>query len=53
MKVLRGILAGVAFGIISEAFGWLFYGILFARWGEQVTQLSRPMESLLWRIGMP
>jgi hypothetical protein len=53
MKVIRGILAGISFGIISEAFGWLIYGLLFAKWGEQASHLSRPMESLTWRIGMP
>lgn len=53
MKVLRGVLGGIAFGAIGEAFGWLIYGVLFMRWTEQVGQLWRPMESLYWRIGMP
>ncbi len=53
MKLLRGILGGVAFGIIGELFGWLIYGGLFMKWTAQVSQLWRPMESLHWRIGMP
>lgn len=53
MKILRGILGGVAFGIIGEIFGYLIYGVLFAKWSEQASQLWRPMESLHWRIGMP
>ncbi|MDY7032143.1 MAG: hypothetical protein SVY10_09595 [Thermodesulfobacteriota bacterium] len=53
MKVLRGVLGGLAFGVIGEFFGWLIYGVLFMKWSEQVSQLWRPMDSLHWRIGMP
>ena len=53
MKLLRGILGGVAFGMIGEIFGWLIYGSLFMKWSMQVSQLWRPMESLHWRVGMP
>ena len=53
MKLLRGILGGVAFGMIGEIFGWLIYGVLFVKWSMQVSQLWRPMESLHWRVGMP
>lgn len=53
MRTLRGILGGVAFGIIGEIFGWLIYGVIFMRWTKEVSQLWRPMESLHWRFGMP
>ena len=53
MKLLRGILGGVAFGMIGEIFGWLIYGVLFVKWSMQVSQLWRPMESLHWGVGMP
>ena len=53
MKILRGILGGIAFGIIGEIFGWVIYGLLFMKWTVQVSQLWRPMDSLHWRIGMP
>ena len=53
MKVVRGILGGVSFGIIGEFFGWLVYGVLFVKWSAQVSELWRPMDSLHWRIGMP
>jgi len=53
MKLLRGILGGVAFGMIGEIFGWLIYGWLFMKWTMQVSQLWRPMDSLHWRAGMP
>ena len=53
MKLLRGILGGIAFGIIGEIFGWVIYGLLFMKWTLQVSQLWRPMDSLYWRIGMP
>lgn len=53
MKILRGILGGISFGIISEIIGWLIYGILFMKWTEETSQLWRPMDSLYWRIGMP
>src|SRR3990170_2566365 len=53
MKILRGILGGISFGIIGEIFGFLIYGVLFMKWSEQASQLWRPMESLHWRIGMP
>jgi len=53
MKILRGILGGIAFGMISEIFGWLIYGVIFMKWTTQSSQLWRPMDSLCWRIGMP
>jgi hypothetical protein len=53
MKVLRGILAGIAFGIIGEVSGFFIYAVLFVKWTEEASQLWRPMESLHWRIGMP
>jgi len=53
LKILRGILGGIAFGIIGEIFGWLIYGVLFMKWTTQVSQLWRPMDSLHWRLGMP
>lgn len=53
MKIIRGILGGITFGIIGEIFGWLIYGVLFMKWTEQVSHMWRPMESLHWRIGMP
>ena len=53
MKILRGILGGVAFGIIGEIFGWVIYGVLFIKWTVEAHQIWRPMESLYWRIGMP
>jgi len=53
MKILRGFLGGIAFGVIGEIFGWVIYGLLFMKWTEQVSQLWRPMESLYWRVGMP
>ena len=53
MKILRGILGGIAFGVIGEIFGWLIYAVLFVKWTIQVSQLWRPMDSTYWRIGMP
>ncbi len=53
MKILRGILGGVAFGVIGEIFGWLIYAVLFVKWTTQVSQLWRPMDSTYWRVGMP
>ncbi len=53
MKVLRGILGGVAFGIIGEIFGFLIYGVIFMKWTDEAHQVWRPMESLHIRIGMP
>lgn len=53
MKILRGVLGGIAYGVIGEIFGWCIYGVLFLKYSEQVYQLWRPMESLHWRIGMP
>jgi hypothetical protein len=53
MKILRGILGGIAFGLIGEIIGWFIYGVLFMKWTMQVGQLWRPMDSLHWRIGMP
>jgi hypothetical protein len=51
--MIRGILGGIAFGIIGELFGWLVYGALFATWSQQASHLWRPMDSLYWRLGMP
>lgn len=53
MKVLRGFLSGVAFGIIGEIFGWVVYGVLFMKWTAEAHQVFRPMDSLHMRIGMP
>jgi len=53
MKILRGILGGISFGMIGEFFGWLIYGVLFMNWTMQASQIWRPMDSLHWRIGMP
>jgi len=53
MKILRGILGGVAFGIIGEIFGFLIYGVLFMKWTSEAGQVFRPMDSLHMRIGMP
>ena len=53
MKILRGILGGVAFGIIGEIFGFLIYGVLFLKWTSEAGQVFRPMDSLYMRIGMP
>ena len=53
MKILRGILGGVAFGIIGEIFGFLIYGVLFLKWTSEASQVFRPMDSLYMRIGMP
>lgn len=52
-KVVRGMLGGVAMGIMGEFFGWLIYGVIFMKWTVQVSQMWRPMESAYWRIGMP
>ncbi len=53
MKIFRGILAGVSFGIIGEIFGWLVYGVLFMQYVNEVQHIWRPMESSFMRIGMP
>lgn len=53
MKILRGILGGVCFGIIGEIFGWIVYGVLFMKWTAEAHQVWRPMDSLHMRIGMP
>ena len=53
MKILRGILSGIAFGIIGEIFGFIIYGVLFMKWISESHQVWRPMESMHMRIGMP
>lgn len=53
MKIFRGIMAGIAFGIIGEIFGFLVYGVLFMQWVSEAHQVWRPMDSLQVRIGMP
>jgi len=53
MKILRGILGGVAFGMIGEISGFLIYGVLFMKWTSEAGQVFRPMDSLYMRIGMP
>ncbi len=53
MKILRGFLGGIAFGIIGEIFGFLIYGVLFMKWTAEAHQIWRPMDSLHMRIGMP
>lgn len=53
MKILRGILGGISFGIIGEIFGFLIYGVFFMKWTAEAHQVWRPMESLHMRIGMP
>ena len=53
MKVLRGILAGISFGIIGEIFGWLIYGILFVQWVNESSSVWRPMDDPMMRIWMP
>ncbi|MBI5199180.1 MAG: hypothetical protein HZA09_04095 [Nitrospirae bacterium] len=42
MKVLRGVLAGIAFGIIGEVSGFFIYAVLFVKWTEEANQLWRP-----------
>jgi len=53
MKIIRGIVGGIVFGIIAEILGWLVYMVLFGKWVEQSSHLWRPFESLYWRVGMP
>lgn len=53
MKILRGILAGISFGIIEEIFGWLIYGVLFVQWVNEASNVWRPMDDPAMRIGMP
>lgn len=53
MKILRGILGGIAYGVIGEIFGFLIYGVLFMKWIDQTSQLWRPMDGLHMRVGMP
>jgi hypothetical protein len=53
MKIVRGIIGGVVFGILGEIFGWLIYGACFKDAVTAVSQFWRPMDSLYWRVGMP
>ncbi len=53
MKILRGILAGISFGIIGEIFGWLIYGVLFIQWVNESANVWRPMDDPTMRIWMP
>ena len=53
MKVLRGIAAGLALGIISWITAWPIYGIWFADAIANFSRLWRPMDSPHWTIGMP
>lgn len=53
MKILRGVLGGVSFGIIWEFFGCFIYGILFLKWTLEANQIWRPMDSLETQIGIP
>ena len=52
MKVVRGILGGIAFGIISQVFGFLIYGMLFMQWTLEANRVWRPMDSPFWQIGV-
>ncbi len=53
MKIIRGVVAGVVWGIIGQFFGWLVYGVLFAAYWDKTSSFWRPMESLYWKLGMP
>jgi hypothetical protein len=53
MKAVRGIIAGVVWGIIAEVLGILVYGVLFAAWWDPTSPIWRPMSSLHWKLGMP
>lgn len=52
MKIIRGILGGIAFSIISGITSLFTYLELFSKWTEQINHLLRPMESLQMRFGM-
>ena len=53
MKVVRGIIGGVAFGIVNWLFGGVFYGLLFNKWILMNASLWRHMESPLMQWGVP
>lgn len=53
MKLVRGIIAGLLYGVVSEIFGMLVYGMLFAGVMRDTAQLWRPMTDPLMTIGMP
>lgn len=53
MKVVRGIIGGIVFGIVDWLLGGLFYGFLFNKWIMMNASLWRPMESPLMQWGMP
>jgi hypothetical protein len=53
MKVVRGIIGGVVFGVVNWLLGGLFYGLLFNKWIMMNASLWRPMDSPVMQWGMP
>jgi hypothetical protein len=52
-KLGRILVSGLAYGIIAQVVGGLIYGGIFMKWTQEASFMWRPMDSLLWKIGMP
>jgi hypothetical protein len=52
-KLGRILVAGLAYGIVAQVIGGIIYGGIFMKWTQEIAFLWRPMDSLLWKVGMP